>query len=371
MEGLSIKEKVFFSLVCNEKRVYRHWYRRYLNAGVDLDRIRRVVARIKNWYGWCSEWSKEGAFLENLAEEALLKGHRYSAKVLFHEAAGCFHVGQHFFYFDPGQKTKAEKRLRANYKRAIDLYDDAKRPIRIKIPFRGATIPGYLRLTDQPNRPLVIFISGMDNLKEIKLHHYGNLFTAAGFNTFAFDGPGQGEMWQDMKFIPDYEMVVSTIIDWFEENNNYNIDLKRIATLGWSLGGYLSPRAAAFDQRICCAIGSGGPAHARYLSNKMKVNPLLLKGIPHLVGTETYQESLDLFDIDIKAAAPMDRPLLIFHSGKDNLIPNGKEHGDTFMAWAVGKKELKYYPEGVHVCANYLDETDAYMIDWLKIQLAI
>lgn len=50
MENLSIKEKIFYSLVCSDKQVYQHWYHRYLNAGVDLDRIRRVVARIGNWY---------------------------------------------------------------------------------------------------------------------------------------------------------------------------------------------------------------------------------------------------------------------------------------------------------------------------------
>jgi len=178
-------------------------------------------------------------------------------------------------------------------------------------------IPCYLRLTDQPNRPLIIFIDGMDNLKEIELHHYGNMFIATGFNTFAFDGPGQGEMWGNMKFILDYEKTVSTIIDWFEENDIYNIDLSKIGTLGWSLGGYLSPRAAAFDKRICCEIGSGGPADARFLTNKMNVNPILLKGIPYLVGAETYYESLALFDINIETAPPMDCPLLIFHSGKD------------------------------------------------------
>ncbi|MFN2126803.1 MAG: alpha/beta hydrolase family protein, partial [Anaerolineales bacterium] len=216
---LSFKEKIFYSAVCNEKRVYKHWYRRYLNAGVDLDRIRRVVARIGNWYQWCSEWSIEGERLETQAEEALEHGKTYSAKAFFHEAAGCFHIGQHFFYIDPEKKMQAERSLRKNYKKAISLSDGKEKPMRVEIPFRGVLIPGYLRLTDQPNRPLIIFIEGMDNLKEIELHHYGNMFTAAGFNTFAFDGPGQGEMWEDMKFIPDYEKVVSTIIDWFEEDN--------------------------------------------------------------------------------------------------------------------------------------------------------
>jgi alpha-beta hydrolase superfamily lysophospholipase len=369
MKRLSIKEKVFYGVICNEHRVYRHWYRRYLNAGVDLGRIQRVVARIKNWYQWCSEWSKEGEVLEKLAEEALASGNTYSAKRLFHEAAGCFHIGQHFFYIDPEQKARAEERLRANYAQALSLYDEAERPIRIDIPFRGVSIPGYLRLTDHPKSPLIIFVNGMDNLKEIELHHYGSLFSAAGFNTFTFDGPGQGELWHDMKFIPDYEKAVTAIIDWFVENNHYNINLEKIATVGWSLGGYLAPRAAAFDTRICCAVGSGGPAHARDFANKRKVNPLLLKGIPHLVGAETYEKSLDFFDIDIRSAPPLDRPLLIFHAGQDKLIPNGKAHADTFIKWAVGDKELRYYPAGTHVCANYLDETDAYMVDWLSKHL--
>ena len=369
IKKLSLKENIFYSLVCNEKRVYKHWYRRYLNAGIELDRIRRVVSRIENWYQWCFEWSVEGEQLAALAEKALDQGNTYSAKMFFHQAAGCFHVGQHFFYIDPEQKMQAEQRLRENYKKAISLYKDNEKPIRIEIPFRNVTIPGYLCRTAQTNRPLIIFVSGMDNLKEIELHHYGKMFTAAGFNTFAFDGPGQGEMWQDMKLIPDFENSVSAIIDWFENNNNYNMDLQKIATLGWSLGGYLAPRAAAFDKRICCAVGSGGPADASFLSNKMKVNPLLLKGIPHLVGAKTYEQSLELFQIDIRTAPPMDRPLLIFHSGKDKLIPNGKDHANVFTTWAKGETELKYYPDGTHVCANYLDETDAYMIDWLKKHL--
>jgi len=366
---LSLKEKVFFGIICNEDRVYKHWYRRYLNAGIDLERIRRVVSRIKNWYAWCSEWSKEGEYLEELAKEAVRLGNDHSARTFYHEAAGCFHVGQHFFYIDPDQKAIAEERMRKNYKKAIELYPEHKRPIRIEIPFRNTVIPGYLRLTQKPNKPLVIFVNGMDNLKEIELHHYGNTYTNVGFNTFSFDGPGQGEMWKSLKLIPDYEKAVSAIIDWFEANNTYNLNLKRIATVGWSLGGYLSPKAAACDTRISCAIGSGGPAYGRSFFNEGKVNPILLKGIPHVCGVETFKESKVWFDMDIKCAPPMNRPLLLFHAGNDRLIPNGKQHADYFMDWAIGEKELKFYPDGVHVCANYLDETDAYMIDWLHKKL--
>lgn len=180
MEKLSFKERTVFSLVFNEKRVYQHWYTRFLICGVDLDRTRRVVGRIRNWYGWCSEWSKEGEALEGLAAKALASNDHYSAKLLFHEAAGCFHVGEHFFYIDPNQKNEAQEGVRANYRKAIELYDESQRPARLEIPFRGAKIPAYLRRAYEPGGPLVILINGMDNLKETENHFYGNMLLDAG-----------------------------------------------------------------------------------------------------------------------------------------------------------------------------------------------
>ncbi len=365
MEKLSLKEKFVFSFIFNEKRVYQHWYTRFLICGVDLERIRRVVARIKNWYEWCSEWSKEGESLEILAHDSLSRGNTCSARWLFQEAAGCFHIGEHFFYIDHQQKNEAQEKVRVNYRKAIGLYSDEKKPLRIEIPFGDTVIPGYLRIAGQKKAPLIILINGMDNLKEVENHYWGNLLLDAGFNVYTFDGPGQGEMWKSMKFIPDYEKAVTAIIDWHYENNKYDIDLSGIGAVGFSLGGYLSPRAAAFDKRICCAVGNGGPACLRGFSNEKTVNPILLKGLPYLTGAKNYQEALERLDIDIKKAPPLDRPLLIFHSGKDRLIPDGRKHADCFMEWAVGEKELKYYPAGEHICANYLDEVLPYAIDWL------
>jgi len=68
---------------------------------------------------------------------------------------------------------------------------------------------------------------------------------------------------------------------------------------------------------------------------------------------------------DITRAPALDRPLLIHHSGKDRIIPDGKKHADIFMQWAVGDKDLQFYPDGEHVCADYLDEVLPYAVDWL------
>jgi dienelactone hydrolase len=331
---------------------------------VDLERSRRVIARIKNFYHWCDEWSKEGENLENIAQEALSQENIYTAIYLFHEAAGCFFVGQLPYYIDINKKNETQERARENYKRAIDLYDEEKRPIRIEIPFRGTLIPGYLRLCSLPNRPLIILINSIDSIKEIENHYLGNLLLEAGFNVFAFDGPGQGEMWKNMKLISDYERSITTIINWFEENNKYNIDYRKIATYGISLGGYFSFRAAALDKRICCAVIISGPGYFTTLSELKKVKRALL----YTTGANSLKEVKSLWgEISIEEVPQLDRPLLLFYGEEDKTIP--MEHAYYMMDWATGEKELKSYPEGEHACINFLDEVVPYSIDWLRKHL--
>ncbi|MEA3454163.1 MAG: alpha/beta fold hydrolase [Candidatus Caldatribacteriota bacterium] len=361
---LSLKEKIAYRFIFNEKNTYKYWYNRFLYCGVDLERSRRVISRIKNFYHWCDEWSKEGENLETLAQEALSAGNIYTAKYLFHEASGCFFVGQLPYYIDIRKKNEALERTRENYKRAIELYPEEKRPIRIEIPFRETFIPGYLKLCSHPNRPLIILINSIDSIKEIENHYLGNLLLEAGFNVFAFDGPGQGEMWKNMKMIPDYEKTISTVIDWFEEDNKYNINLKKIATYGISLGGYFSFRAAALDKRICCAVVISGPGYSPSLSELKKVKRALL----YTTGLNNLKEIPSLWgEISIKEVPQLDRPLLVIHGEDDKTIPI--EHAYCIMDWVIGEKELKSYLEGKHACINFLDEVVPYSIDWLRKHL--
>ena len=364
IEKLSLKEKIAYRFILNEKNTYKHWYNRFLFCGVDLERSRRVISRIKNFYHWCDEWSREGENLENLAKEALSNENIYTAKYLFHEAAGCFFVGQLPYYIDIVKKNEAQERARENYKSAIELNDEEKRPVRIEIPFRETFIPGYLRLCSQSNRPLIILINSIDSIKEIENHYLGNLLLEAGFNVFAFDGPGQGEMWKNMKLILDYEKSISTIINWFKENNKYNIDFKKIATYGISLGGYFSFRAAALDKRICCAVVISGPGYFPTLSELKKIK----RGLLYTTGANSLKEVKSLWgEISIKEVPQLDRPLLLIYGEEDKLFPI--EHAYYIMDWAIGEKELKSYPEGKHACINFLDEVVPHSIDWLRKHL--
>ena len=95
--------------------------------------------------------------------------------------------------------------------------------------------------------------------------------------------------------------------------------------------------------------------------------PERYKGGVYWVSSEEAKEWLG--KIDIKHAPPLDRPLLIIHGGKDVVVPNPKDQVDCIMNWAAGEKELRYYPDGEHCCANYFDEVIPYSIDWLRKHL--
>ncbi len=70
-----------------------------------------------------------------------------------------------------------------------------------------------------------------------------------GFDVYLFEGPGQGGCLreQNMKFTHEWEKPVKAILDYFK--------LDDVTIIGASLGGYLAPRAAAFEKRITKVVG--------------------------------------------------------------------------------------------------------------------
>jgi dipeptidyl aminopeptidase/acylaminoacyl peptidase len=61
---------------------------------------------------------------------------------------------------------------------------------------------------------------------------------------------------QRLPFRYDWEHVITPIVDRVIERSD--VDPTRIALEGLSLGGYLAPRAAAFEHRLAACIANGG-----------------------------------------------------------------------------------------------------------------
>jgi len=81
---------------------------------------------------------------------------------------------------------------------------------------------------------------------------------ARGYNCLIVEGPGQGSVVRGQKlyFRPDWERVVTPIIDYALTRKD--IDPKRLILYGHSMGGYLIPRAAAYEHRLAACIANGG-----------------------------------------------------------------------------------------------------------------
>lgn len=65
---------------------------------------------------------------------------------------------------------------------------------------------------------------------------------------------------QKLHFRADWEKVVSSVIDFALSSKEQEevIDSQRIGLIGYSMGGYLAPRAAAFEDRIAACIADDG-----------------------------------------------------------------------------------------------------------------
>jgi alpha-beta hydrolase superfamily lysophospholipase len=79
-----------------------------------------------------------------------------------------------------------------------------------------------------------------------------------GWNCLIFEGPGQGSALRlnKLPFRYDWEAVVTPVVDF--ALNLRGVDPERIALLGMSMGGYLAPRAAAFEHRIAACVAYDG-----------------------------------------------------------------------------------------------------------------
>jgi pimeloyl-ACP methyl ester carboxylesterase len=142
-----------------------------------------------------------------------------------------------------------------------ELFSPAFEPI--EIPYEGTTLPGYFYRVDEEDngnnnsnapRPTLIAHGGFDSTLE-------ELYTSAaapalerGYNCLTLEGPGQGRVIRKQKipFRYDWEKVVTPVVDYALSLKQ--IDSKKIALMGISMGGYLAARAAAFEHRISACI---------------------------------------------------------------------------------------------------------------------
>jgi len=142
---------------------------------------------------------------------------------------------------------------RRAYERFVELHDRAMPDIskvRKNVPYEGGFLPVVELAAKGTQKGTIVIHSGYDGLVEELILPLGPLMKA-GYRVIAFEGPGQGGVLrvQDIPMPPEWEKPVGAILDFF--------DIDDCTLIGMSLGGYLAPRAAAFDSRIKRVVAWG------------------------------------------------------------------------------------------------------------------
>lgn len=213
-----------------------------------------------------ASWQAVADRLLAAAEEAEARGWRRGAGDKYYRAA---------LYTSQAERLQSPKweGRKAAYQKSIDLLlkhvELSDVPlITVDIPYRGddgyegAALPGYFyRAPGEGPHPLIVMWNGLDSTKEMMYTSgFPQQLAARGISALMIDPPGSGEAlrMRDLHARFDTEVWAASVFDWIEENaETLDVDPKKAGLVGWSLGGYYVPRAAAFEKRIALAVAWG------------------------------------------------------------------------------------------------------------------
>jgi alpha-beta hydrolase superfamily lysophospholipase len=217
-------------------------------AGGDSADVQRAVSEIKpgDAESWFRAWFAAGERALGVAAkaqdshskgDALLRAHTYFRSAEFFLAPD-----------DPRRPATWQKNVTAFYQ---GLDARGVRYERIRVPYgryhlNAVYYPGG---AGAAARPLIMVVNGYDGTME---ELYVSIVATAlerGYSVLTYEGPGQGAVLreQGLRMQADWEKPNAAVLDQFLSTHDKPA---KIVLIGESLGGYLAPRAAAFDQRI-------------------------------------------------------------------------------------------------------------------------
>ncbi|MGO9600684.1 MAG: alpha/beta hydrolase [Isosphaeraceae bacterium] len=231
---------------------------------------------------WTVEWSGTAERVEAIAHNCLSGGHVVSAREAFLRASLYWRTGLFYLESKDPRQLAMYHRHRSCFRQAAALFDPPIEPV--SIPYEnGKTLPGYFMraaATGGP-RPTVMILGGGDTTCE-ELYDFGGGAAAIrrGYNAFLWEGPGQvGAFALDpsLTYRPDWEVPTRYAVDYVLSRDD--VDPKRLALSGHSMGGYFAPRAAAYEKRITAVIANSlAPETKPVLLAMMGLDPNKLYG---------------------------------------------------------------------------------------------
>jgi alpha-beta hydrolase superfamily lysophospholipase len=374
--------------------------------GADLGEVLATARRIHDGDqgSWHREWQATAGRVAELGQQSLAGGHRVTARENLLRASNYYRNAAAFLLDDPADNPEVAALYAAQidtFAAASALFDHPAEAV--SIPYQDTTLPGYLFLVDDSGapRPTIIYTSGYDSTCQ---ECYFVLAVAAlrrGYHVLAFDGPGQGGALHLQKLVmrPDWEAVITPVVDYALTRRE--IEPGRIAGFGYSLGGYLLARAAAFEHRLAALIFDDGvhdlasgfadnmppvvmkwldAGHDEFVNHLLSVltsvssqlrwalgNGIWVFGVPNYAEVLRTVERYTLDGVADQIVAPT----LIMEGEHDTLLQGQPERVEKALTAAKTTRVTLTEAEGAgeHTHAGALARAHQVMFDWLDTTL--
>jgi pimeloyl-ACP methyl ester carboxylesterase len=365
-----------------------------LNSGGLIDEVDRACRRITEAAAagedagtpvFLQAWRDLTDQLVGQAEDAEKAGHTRTAGQLYFRASNYLAQAERMLAHSDPNRVPTYKRLLELAQKAFDLH--SPNVSRVAIHYEGTTLPAYFSQApgDGP-APVIILVNGLDSTKEhmYSSNHWEEL-AARGISCLMLDQPGTGEALrlQGLTARIDTEAWAGAAVDWLETRPD--VDASRIGIVGWSLGGYYAPRAAAFEKRLalCVAWGANHDWGAVQRRRKEREGE---RPVPHywehvlwVWGFEAAggddDNVLDAFldfadDVNLDGVVEqITVPFLIAHGANDRQIPVAMAHRSYEQAVNSPKRELRVFTpeEGAteHIGLDHLPHVSTFIADWV------
>jgi pimeloyl-ACP methyl ester carboxylesterase len=363
-----------------------------LNSGGLIDEVDRACRPIKDAANagedagtpeFLRAWTALTDQLVGQAEQAEKAGHTRTAGQLYSRASNYLAQAERMLAHSDPNRIPAYRRLLELAQKAFELH--SPRVSRVEIPYEGTTLPAYFSAapaTEDGPAPVMVLVNGLDSTKEhmYSSGHWEEL-AARGISCLMLDQPGTGEALR-LQGLPariDTEVWAGAAVDWLEQRDD--VDAARIGIVGWSLGGYYAPRAAAFEKRfaLCVAWGANHDWGAVQRRRKEREGE---RPVPHywehvlwVWGHEGDENDLDRFldfadDVHLEGVVEqITVPFLIAHGANDRQIPLEYAHRSYDQAVNSPKRELRVFTpeEGAteHIGLDHLPYVSTFIADWV------
>lgn len=323
-------------------------------------------------------WRRVAERLTSMAQDDLKLRRFRSAAAKYHRACAMLITAERMQSRDYAPRMHAYAQALDTFRRAVDL--GKADCIHVDIPYESSSFPALFVPAPHATAetPCIVFCNGLDSVKEIGyLSGVAHTIAARGVSTLMVDQPGSGGALRlnRLAAVPDAERWASAALDYLLTRSD--VDPKRIGMMGWSLGGYFAPRAAAFEPRFALCVAWG----ANYNWGELQKRRLQREGdrpVPHywehvqwVWGKRTLEEFM-AFAPQVNLIGVMDLikvPLLVTHGANDRQIPLEYAQATYNNAVNSPKRELKIHSVETggaeHVGADNLAVPRDFIADWV------